>query len=362
MRTVNSPQPFLLAGPDAVCTCIPYLVGYPPMGSVVVVWLECGALRLTMRIDSPGAGVDLADWVDSCRHSPSGSDEIIICAFGERGDSENLPWADAVGSLVEEIGDTCVVRDALFCDGERWWSYLCSDEDCCPAGGTPIDDSTRLGVAAHFAYEGVVVLPDRGAISGSLAPVEDAAVRAAVLRASATLPRSIISSQALDSWRDESIAVLLAWVRDGEHVVPPGKAAGASATAFIESDRGDADAVAACLLGLLDLRVRDVVLWELARLGDLRPALERAISLLRRAPEGLRAPIASLAGVLAWQCGDGVRAQIAVQIALADDAEYSFALLLARSLRSGLPPAQWREVMAGLSREECRAGAEGVAS
>ena len=47
---------------------------------------------------------------------------------------------------------------------------------------------------------------------------------------------------------------------------------------------------------------------------------------------------------------------MAVDRALADDPDYSLAALVATSLRAGLAPTAWREVMAALPRDECRHG------
>ena len=74
------------------------------------------------------------------------------------------------------------------------------------------------------------------------------------------------------------------------------------------------------------------------------------------------APVASCAAIVAWLLGDGARAQIAVERARRDDGEYSLALLLAASLRAGLPPDAWRESMAALTRDDCRHGADRPAS
>jgi len=79
---------------------------------------------------------------------------------------------------------------------------------------------------------------------------------------------------------------------------------------------------------------------------------------LRSAPDGHVAPVASCAAIVAWLLGDGARAHIAVDRARHDDAGYSLALLLAASLTAGLPPAAWRESMAALTRDDCRHGAD----
>lgn len=333
---------YLLAGPDAVCVCIPYLVGYSPVGSIVVIWLDDGIVALTMRIDAPGAGDDLDAWLADCTRCEVTADEVIICAFGERGEQDDLPWVAPVSLLADAFAAReLAIRDALLCDGRHWWSYLCQVPECCPPAGRPIDESTRLGVAAHFTYAGMSVLPDREALAEAMAPQEDPAVVAELLRLQVELPRRITSTAALEEWRDEATAMVLEHLgsapvitRGGESLPP-------------------ADA-AAMLAALLDVRVRDVVLWELARWEDPRDACEAAVSLMRRAPGGFRAPSATMAALLAWLTGDGVRAAIAVRLALDEDPEYSMAVLLARSLRAGMSPAAFRELLGGMTREECR--------
>jgi hypothetical protein len=60
--------------------------------------------------------------------------------------------------------------------------------------------------------------------------------------------------------------------------------------------------------------------------------------LLRIAPRGFVAPIASLFASLAYERGEGALAQKALDRALADDDQYSLALLLRRVFNAGWPP------------------------
>ena len=141
-----------------------------------------------------------------------------------------------------------------------------------------------------------------------------------------------------------------------------------SALGFLEVDpdhdradeAGRTRAIADLLCGLEDVRVRDTLLWEVSHAdpGRLAAILERLSCALRGAPPGHVAPVGSCAGIVAWLLGDGARAHIAIDRARHDDAQYSLALLLAASLEAGLPPAAWRESMAGLSRDHCRHGAD----
>jgi hypothetical protein len=49
-----------------------------------------------------------------------------------------------------------------------------------------------------------------------------------------------------------------------------------------------------------------------------------------------------LLGFVAWQCGDGALANVALDRALADDPRYSMALLLRQVITAGAPPSMAR--------------------
>ena len=74
------------------------------------------------------------------------------------------------------------------------------------------------------------------------------------------------------------------------------------------------------------------------------------------APEGHVAPAATTLAIVHWMGGDGARASVALDRALADDPGYSLGVMVHTALGSGLPPQAWRESMASLSRDECRYG------
>lgn len=130
----------------------------------------------------------------------------------------------------------------------------------------------------------------------------------------------------------------------------------AHAVALLNSGAdGSLDDVAALLMGLRDLGVRDTLLWDLvrqkprtwARVGD---ALMRAV---RLAPATHVAPAACLLAIMRWQIGDGTRAVIALERALQAEPEYSLAHLVDAMVSGGLHPQEWREGLAGLSRQAC---------
>jgi hypothetical protein len=137
-----------------------------------------------------------------------------------------------------------------------------------------------------------------------------------------------------ETHRDLAVADILARLCDGD-------------------DSGDETLL---LTALTDLRVRDTVIWEILQRPRVTwaPAAERLVPTVRRTAPGHVAPVATLLGLLRWQGGDGTRAAIALDRALADDPDYTLAQLLDGCLRSAITPASWREGMLTLTRDQCR--------
>jgi hypothetical protein len=149
-----------------------------------------------------------------------------------------------------------------------------------------------------------------------------------------------VSPAALERWRDRCIARIGRLLDDGV---------------------GEESEIAEVLLGLVDVRVRDTVLWDLLSADSaagLARAAETLVRCVRAAPPGAVAPAATLLAMCAWQRGDGVRAGAALERVMADDPDYSLARLLLHALDAGLPPQEWRAAMAGLARDDVRGGSE----
>jgi hypothetical protein len=112
---------------------------------------------------------------------------------------------------------------------------------------------------------------------------------------------------------------------------------------------------------LQDLRVRDDA-W--ARMDPAHQAAHQRLwtDVTRRARPGYVPAPASLLAFIAWQSGNGALANVALDRALADDPQYSMALLLRQVINSGAPPSLARlpmtpeEVAASYGEEEDEAG------
>jgi hypothetical protein len=328
----------ILRSPDAVVSALPYLLGFAPRESVVALWLAGGRLLLTQRLDLPAGEEDLESWLEALfGHGMARVADELIVVVVTAGDRWSRP-ADAL--LVGAADRGIAVRDALLAHVGRWRSLLCDDPRCCPPEGRPIDAGVRDLVAAEFTVLGIAPLAERSDLEREFAtdPEPAQAVTAALIRRHSARPRRGV---ALDRWRDEAIDAAIGDLIGGA-----------------PSDECS-EGLAGLLAGMRDIRVRDTVLWEVSRCGadELAAALDRLSAAVRSAPAGLVAPVAASAAIVAWLLGDGARAVVASDRALADDPRYSLAVLVRESLRAGLPPESWRAAMAGLSRDACRQSA-----
>jgi hypothetical protein len=333
----------ILRSPDALVAALPYLVGFAPHESAVLVWLRRGRILLTQRIDLLGPAEDCEPWhaaVWGHAGAPE-ADELILVLVTSRTDAAGV--AELILAEAEERG--LLVRDALRVDAGRWWSLLCTDPSCCGLEGRPVDEAVLAEVSAEFTLTGAAPLADRESMVRAMCadPMSVAAVDTRVAVIIDLTAR--LAQRALEKWRNRTIEEILSIL---------GRLPGAA-------DGGrllEADEVATLVAGLRDMRVRDTVLWECARLDrDQRRTVVSVLTVgLRSAPAGAVAPIATCCGLVAWLTGDGARASVAVERALRDDPAYSLAQLLAQSLAAGLPPEAWQRATAGLTRIECRHG------
>lgn len=329
----SSLEALSLRSPDALLSALPYLLGFTPTESVVLVWLRRGRILLTQRLDLPGRSVPAAWSAAAWEHRAAmQADETVVVLVSATSVPDSVQDAILRGAQSRGIA----VRDVLQLHGQRWRSLLCTDASCCPSAGRSIDAEVSALVAAEFTLLGRAPVGSRDEIAASMQPDAAAVERMAeLLRAQGSPPSR---PAARERWRETALAAVARVM-----------AAGAGA---------DAHDVALVLTGVADIRVRDAALWDAAQLDldGLGTALTGFSHATRQAPSPCVAPVATCAAVLAWLAGDGVRAGIALERALSADSDYSLALLVDAALRAGMPPATWRSAMGALSRDDCRHG------
>ena len=368
----TAPEPALrLRSPDAVIAAVPYLLGFQPYESLVIVWLRRNQVLMTLRVDLPpqaytGDHGELSQTLAGAAANTA-ADEVIICIFSDTAGDGKSPNQSLVTKLmVDFYGIGVEVRDALLVryqcelastddggqsDSVRWWSYL-GDEGYEQVAGRHLDPQVVLDVRSRFALEGIAALPVRGDLSRALdhdvsvgsrvnALISELSVGLTKYLADAELAGSKSLSDALANWRNRGIDALVTLVleSDGRQL----------------SDQEIAEVV----FSLGDIRIRDTLLWHLVRSADRHAAFGALATALRGAPPGWVAPIATCTSICSWLMGDGARALIAMDRAIEADDQYSLAQLVAQGLAAGLPPAFWTAAMAEVTEEQCRSGGGG---
>lgn len=108
--------------------------------------------------------------------------------------------------------------------------------------------------------------------------------------------------------------------------------------------------VAACAVALSDLGIRDVVV---SMLGSDRELIcdDMWLQVVRQAPERLVAGPATVLGVGAYLRGDGAFAACAFERALRADPDYRLARMMHRSLTNGIPPTEIRGFLSAIAAD-----------
>ncbi|RVX43473.1 uncharacterized protein DUF4192 [Nonomuraea polychroma] len=322
------PPPFsesclTLTSPADILAAVPYLVGFHPHTSLVIIGLDRGQAKMVVRWGlplPPGALAPLTPLFER-----EGVTQVVIVGYGS---------GDVVTPAVDETRVLAAkadvhVGEALRAHEGRYWSYVCDLPMCCPAEGTPYDPSTSQ-IAAEATVRGLVALPDRESLERTVAPVTGPvrmSMRRATADAIAELRTGLAATADLDAFAQQCVADGVARVRS-------------ALTIHTEGGRLR-DAEAARLgLDLAIVRVRDEA-WTL--MHESHAALWR--DLTRRLEPRFVPPAASLLAMAAWRAGNSVQATIAVERALTIDPAYSMANLLMHAVQNLLSPAIMRDRM-----------------
>lgn len=326
-----------LGEPGEIAVALPYLLGYRPAESIVLVSLGGPSGRrvgLTVRADLPppehGPALARALTRSLAQDRPDGVLLVVLSEAPEVPDG--LPHRGLVHDLVLALDAVGLpLREALLVARERWWSYDCPYPCCEPGAGTPLPADVGELAAASVAV-GTVVARDRQELALRIAPppepartsAGDACLRAGGERAAEVEARGWAAVRAGDR---SAIGSAVRRFRPGP-----------------SSEPWPDDELAEVLWALRDVQVRD---WALQlALGEERVAAESLwTECTRRAPSPLDAAPATLLAVCAWLRGDGAMANIALDRALDGDPGYSLARLLAQALAACVPPAELRELL-----------------
>ncbi|MDV9175023.1 DUF4192 domain-containing protein [Streptomyces sp. W16] len=369
-----------LRTPAELADALPYLLGYRPEDSIVLVALHDrggrGRFGGRARLGIP-AGAD--DWEPVARQLAHGlvtgserrgtrPEQMIayVCqepAPGESGREVMERLRPLVQNLRTECGrlDVTVIEALCISDG-RFWSYCCPIEGCCPVDGSPMGLPGTSVLAAAATYAGLQVRGTLRELRSRLQPWETAAVleQEAALDAAgmALVPRILDAVDRVDVAQE---------TLDLAQLILSRFAAAEPVSGALQSDLRDDellahDEAATLILGLQDRTTRDRAA-EWMEGDEAVPALRLWRALARRCVgpygEHAAAPL-TLAGWVAWSTGDDLEAREALAMALGADPDYLFARLLHQACNEGLDPESIRRCLRAERKDRAGMDADGA--
>ncbi|TLS47501.1 DUF4192 domain-containing protein [Streptomyces montanus] len=370
-----------LRTPAELADALPYLLGYRPEDSIVLVALHDrdgrGRFGGRARLGIPDQAEDWPSVAEQLAHGlVKGSERrgapiermvAFLCQDPEGGES-GQEVMERLRPLAQLLRTACGVLDvpvieALCISDGRFWSYCCPSEQCCPSAGTPMGLPGTSVLAAAATYAGLQVRGTLRELRARLAPWETAA---ALEQESALDAVSLaLIPRILD---DESRTDVAARTVDLAGRVMRRFTEAPAVSGTLPADLRDDellahDEAATLILGLQDRTTRDRVA-EWMEGDEAGPALRLWRALARRCVgpygEHAAAPL-TLAGWVAWSSGDELEAREALAMALGADPGYLFARLLHQACNEGLDPESIRRCLrrerAGRGGAEARAGA-----
>jgi hypothetical protein len=311
------------------------LLGFGPGHSIVVIGTEPGdgRVRVTLRYDVPDPGRPaVAAALASHAVSLLGAQGVRnAVAVGYGTDAEVAPVIAALRERAAVAG--IAMPELLRVESQRYWSYVCTDRQCCPPEGTPFD-ATRHPASRALRAAGGRVLAGREALAASVAAkggqpgaVMRRATRESLAQFARCLSRLERAGVGVSAPRLVTVLGQVA-VRDAIRRYRAGETVPVEHAALLT-------------VALGQVRVRDDA-WA-RMVPEHRDAhLRLWTDLTRLARPGYVAAPAALLAFCAWQAGDGALGNVALDRALGDNPRYSMALLLRDALDSGAPPSMAR--------------------
>lgn len=320
-------MPTLTSAHDLI-TAVPFLIGFHPTNSLVLIAVKDGAIGLAMRIDLP-SHID-SDEIDLLAHHfiRDQAQAALLVAYmpQERSDGDSLLISLGAGLIRNGIE----IQESLLITGGRYRSIICRDGTCCPAAGK------------------------------ALPAIEDSAIAAEHVVAGIPMPYGDIS-ELIDSIAADSQSLSKEWISDvsgylvdeDSPEIGPLRRDGVEAMLLLLDEfrigRGPTDQrlVARVIGRMSDVQVRDYAMGVHQEDNyDLFFAMWR--ELLRLSPVGSVAPIACIVAAMAYENGDGALAQRALDRAISDNASYPLAALLRRVFNAGWPAQSFAQMRSEL--------------
>ncbi|AVH61100.1 DUF4192 domain-containing protein [Streptomyces dengpaensis] len=354
-----------LRTPSELADALPYLLGYRPEDSIVLVALHDrerrgrfgGRARLGIPVhaeDWPSAAEQLSQGlVKGSERRGARPESMVAYLCQEPGSGESgRDVMERLRPLAQLLRTACgrldvPVVEALCVSGGRFWSYTCPGQGCCPPEGEAMGLPGTSVLAAAATYAGLQVRGSLRELTARLLPWEtpDALEQEVALdTANTALVPRILDGESRAAVAEETLELArrIMGRLAGAPLVSGTRPADLRDDGLLEHEEA-----ATLILGLQDRTTRDRAA-EWMEGDEAGPALRLWRALARRCVgpyrEHAAAPL-TLAGWVAWSTGDELEAREALAMALGADPDYLFARLLHQACNEGLAPESIRRCL-----------------
>lgn len=344
--------PIALKSPEELVASVPYLLGHHPQRSLVAITTSrvngstnIALISRTDLQDLTTHGVDaLRDTTINAAKQVANpvATTLVVIDDAPAGPGE-LPYTALVDEARQAYEETMPVTDVLYTNGETYRSYLCADATCPCISGAQVSEQARTAVQSEFVAAGAAPAVDRNHVINEWNTDTIAHSHLQVARKiCADLAPNGPGHTPLP--QDPKLRVAM-YDNLGGFVH---KAASISA---VESTRSSVQFDTAMVDVLAraehEVKIRDALI---AHSSHLPPEQNRALANQIRTvaaamPVSAREAAAVLAATNYYLAGDGVRATIACDVALASNPDSTMGNLLDAAITRGLPPSAYREML-----------------
>lgn len=298
---------------------VPYLLGFHPQDSVVIINLCEGQVKLVQRIDIPPEK-DLPGAVNAMVEPMKNAlpDEVLLLGY-ETSEGQSADMLEMLTTAIRTAG--VEVKYGLVVREGRWYDMTCEDPTCCPAEGRVLDMRGSQHKYAELVGEGLSPLASREAVQAVLEPIQEADLL--------ELGDAMVTRESIAAW---SKLLTVGMLEMGEVAV--------AAEALLVIDFRDALIAHLCPGSLPpDLIGEEAQGW----IADLPMVVrsggaERLIVFCTNLPNKFAAPALTVLASYSWHTGQGAVTRMALDRAIRCDPHYRLALLLDRMVDLGMRP------------------------
>lgn len=315
----------------AAVAATPYIFGFTPTDSLVLLFKQPTGTRGSMRVDLPDSP-DLR-WLGNVLAGVTGAppEGVILIAYADTVPAQfaerMLDWVMEALSPVTDVIDLVLVNDGAM------HSLFNSMET--GADEVPLTELENHPIVAELVAEGMAKLPNRQVLEARLEPVHDE-VASRVLGLLDTLEPDMGT---YEQWRERTEARCLEVLLGDAHLLPRD--------------------VMTLGLACADVFVRDPLITILLTAQEQHPdrlvsVRDRLTYCVGRLPDDLAGPTAATLALLAWASGDGAGALVAAERAMTADPTNTLGPLVAEAVGHGLPPHTWSSLTEDIPLEVLR--------